>query len=88
MRTQEGYSLDAVGKVVGAPFDVEVDGPSHFLKGTRKPIGATLLKWRQVPHFRKRPLVEVPYWEWDRLSSEEAKRKYLFRKVLDAIVQR
>ena len=76
--TREGYRLDLVGKSGDAVFSVEVDGPSHYHKGTQQPTASTLLKRRQLRHFGAR-LVVVPYWEWDTLTRHEERRTYLER---------
>ena len=51
-------------------FAVEVDGPSHYHAGTRRPTAATLFKHRQLRHFGVR-LVVVPYFEWDARRKEQ-----------------
>ena len=45
---------------------MEVDGPSHFLRGdvVRLANGATMLKRRQL-YALNWQLVMVLYWEWD-----------------------
>jgi len=58
----EGYSVDMLVR----PFDliVEVDGPQHFVHGSRRPLGSTLMKHR---HLRAAgwKTVNVGYWESD-----------------------
>jgi hypothetical protein len=46
VRTEQGYSLDAVVLYGGREVAIEVDGPSHFCG--RTPTGATALKRRQL----------------------------------------
>jgi hypothetical protein len=59
---------------------VEVDGPFHFLSDGRTPSGSTLLKRKQLRQLGY-TLVPVPFWEWDVLKGEEAKRRYLEDKL-------
>ena len=62
-----GYSIDALVTLNDdSQIAVEVDGPSHFLKRSKQPTGATLLKHRQLRYFGWR-LESVPYWEWDHI---------------------
>ena len=59
-----GYSIDALVTLHdGTTIAVEVDGPSHFVGLSQQPTGATLLKHRQLRHFKWR-LESVPYWDW------------------------
>ena len=55
---------------------MEVDGPTHFLGDGRTPSGSTLLKRRLLEQLGY-TVVPVPFWEWDALQGEEAKRLYL-----------
>ena len=56
---------------------VEFDGPSHFLRPSRSPTGATVIKHRQL-ELLGYALVSVPSWEWDRLGKEDnARQEYL-----------
>ena len=50
MPTKEGYSIDVLVLWKGECVAVEVDGPSHYLKGGsgRSSAGATLLKHMQL----------------------------------------
>jgi hypothetical protein len=61
---RSGYSIDLL---VNGNIAVEVDGPSHFIGGSRAPNGATLLKRRHL-ELLGYSVVPVPYWEWDALS--------------------
>ena len=74
VRTEQGYSLDAVVLYGGREVAIEVDGPSHFCG--RIPTGATALKRRQLRAVGW-VLLPVPYWEWDGLSSNSARQEYL-----------
>jgi hypothetical protein len=77
VRTEQGYSLDAVVLHGGREVAIEVDGPSHFCG--RTPTGATALKRRQL-RAAGWALLPVPYWEWDafgRGSNSTAKQEYL-----------
>ena len=85
VRTEQGYSLDAVVVYGGREVAIEVDGPSHFCG--RTPTGATALKRRQL-RAAGWVLLPVPYWEWNEdLSSSSARQEYLraaLRHVLPA----
>eukprot|EP00548_Thalassiothrix_antarctica_P016315 CAMPEP_0194197022 /NCGR_PEP_ID=MMETSP0154-20130528/76982_1 /TAXON_ID=1049557 /ORGANISM="Thalassiothrix antarctica, Strain L6-D1" /LENGTH=300 /DNA_ID=CAMNT_0038921663 /DNA_START=147 /DNA_END=1046 /DNA_ORIENTATION=+ len=65
---QTGYSLDFVIGTKNNQKDlaVEIDGPSHFMNCS--PTGATILKRRQLSNLANRPLLSIPYWEWEELS--------------------
>jgi len=53
---------------------VNIDGPSHFFNNT--PNGATILKRRQLRNLvPNRPLIFIPYWEWNELSQQTDKTK-------------
>ena len=62
VRTEQGYSLDAVVLYGGREVAIEVDGPSHFCG--RTPTVATALKRRQL-RAAGSALLPVPYWKWD-----------------------
>ena len=70
-----GYRIDAVVEVNGKQVGVEVDGPWHFIGKGRSPLGRTIIKRRQVPAIDGIELVSVPYWEWDKLGKDEAKKQ-------------
>ncbi|KAJ1477238.1 hypothetical protein T484DRAFT_1963760 [Baffinella frigidus] len=59
---------------------VEVDGPFHFLGDRRTPSGSTLLKRKQLGQLGY-TVLPVPFWEWDALKDEEAKRRHLEDKL-------
>lgn len=69
------YTLDAVVRGKDVEFAIEVDGPSHFLSNG-KPTGSTLLKRRQLSSNKRRPLLSVPYWEWNELDPAQ-KQDYI-----------
>ena len=75
--TKEGYSLDAIVTWEGQRIAIEIDGPSHFLRGGTdgSATGATLLKRRQLGAFGWR-LAVIPYWAWSKLKDSE-RRQYL-----------
>ena len=77
-----GYSIDAVVEVNGKTVGVEVDGPSHFIGDSRSLLGRTILKRRQVPAIDGIELVSVPYWEWNMLGKNEAKKQDYLRRLL------
>ena len=78
VRTEQGYSIDAMVVYGGREVAIEVDGPHHFygrMRG-RSPTGATALKRRQL-RAAGWALLPVPSWEWDALGSKAAKQAYL-----------
>ena len=78
-----GYSIDALVKVNGKTIGVEVDGPSHFMGRSKSPTGRTIMKRRQVPSIDGIKLLSVPYWEWDKLGNEQAKKQEYLRELLE-----
>ena len=79
---ESGYRIDAIVEVNDKTIGVEVDGPSHFIGKGRSPTGSTILKRRQVPAIDGIELVYVPYWEWDKLGKNEAKKQDYLRGLL------
>jgi hypothetical protein len=77
-----GYRIDALVEVKGKAIGVEVDGPSHFIGRSKSPTGSTILKRRQVPSIDGVELVSVPYWEWDKLGNDQAKKQEYLRRLL------
>ena len=77
-----GYSIDALVIVDCRTIGIEVDGPSHFIGRSRSPLGATKLKRRQVQSVDGIELVSVPYWEWDELRADAAKKQKYLQKIL------
>jgi hypothetical protein len=81
---RSGYSIDVLVRRRSAAgsseWAVEVDGPSHFLEDGRTPSGSTLLKRKQLGQLGF-TVVPVPFWEWNLLRDEEAKRRYLEDKL-------
>ena len=70
VRTEQGYSLDAVVVYGEREVAIEVDGPTHFfgrMRG-RSPTGGTALKRRQL-RAAGWALLPVPHWEWTALGS-------------------
>lgn len=55
---------------------LEIDGPYHFAKDTRIPLGSTVLKRRQARQIGL-TLCELPYWDWEMLETDDEKRQYL-----------
>ena len=87
VRTEQGYSLDAVVELDGRDVAVEFDGPSHFVGQTEAPTGSTMLKRRQL-HAAGWPLLVVPYWEWNELDNGGDKARvdeYLMGGLREAI---
>ena len=85
VRTQQGFSLDAVVEFRGGKVAIEVDGPTHFVGLSRAPTGSTILKHRQLRSAGWQ-LAVIPYWEWDALEKrdEEARMQYLEALLLQA----
>ena len=75
--TSSGYRLDALVEVNGTKVGIEVDGPSHFIN--QQPTGSTLLKRRQVNNLDDIRIVSVPYWEWQKLGRDRAKKQQYLR---------
>jgi hypothetical protein len=71
---------------IGLKFDkkrkiaIEVDGPQHFARNVREPLGYTLLRQRLLKQ-KGWDVVSIPHWEWERLSSPAEKRDYLNRVI-------
>jgi hypothetical protein len=78
--TLSGYRLDAIVEVNGEKVGIEVDGPSHFIN--QEPTGSTLLKRRQVSTLDYIHIVSVPYWEWNKLGTDHAKKQDYLRTKL------
>ena len=81
---RSGYSIDVLVRRLSAAgsteWAVEVDGPFHFLGDGPTPSGNTLLKRKQLGQLGY-TVVPVPFWEWDALRDEKAKRRYLVDKL-------
>ncbi|KAL7449943.1 hypothetical protein ACHAWC_001952 [Mediolabrus comicus] len=77
-----GYRIDALVEVNGKTVGVEVDGPSHFIGRSKAPLARTILKRRQVPSIDKIELVSVPYWVWNQLGKDPAKKQKYLRQLL------
>lgn len=86
LETEAGHQVDAVVLWKGSWVAVEVDGPSHYLKGewggaSREMTGPTKLRNRQLEALGWRVVV-VPYWEWDQNKNSQAERHaYLSHKL-------
>ncbi|KAL7455388.1 hypothetical protein ACHAWC_006936 [Mediolabrus comicus] len=78
-----GYRINAVVGVSGKTIGVEVDGPSHFIGRSKAPLARTILKRRQVPSIDGLELVSVPYWVWNQLGKDQAKKQEYLRKLLN-----
>lgn len=71
---RSGYSVDVL--MSDKLTAIEVDGPSHYARGTHTPLGNTLMKHRHLSHLGFDVRI-LPYWEWDELKSKEQKKEYL-----------
>jgi len=77
-----GYRIDVLVEVNGKTIGVEVDGPHHFIGKGRSPLARTILKRRQVPPIDGIELVSVPYWNWDKLGKDQAKKQEYLRHLM------
>eukprot|EP00984_Skeletonema_dohrnii_P013444 scaffold5572_cov83-Skeletonema_dohrnii-CCMP3373.AAC.2 len=77
-----GYRIDAIVEVNGKQVGIEVDGPSHFVGNSKSPTGSTILKRRQVPLIDGIERVSVPYWKWDEVGKDQAKKQEYLRNLL------
>eukprot|EP00984_Skeletonema_dohrnii_P010908 scaffold4291_cov76-Skeletonema_dohrnii-CCMP3373.AAC.4 len=77
-----GYRIDALVEVSGKQVGIEVDGPSHFIGRSKTPLARTILKRRQVLLIDGIDLVSVPYWEWDELGKDQAKKHEYLRRLV------
>ncbi len=60
----------------GERVAIEVDGPHHFMRNTRRPLGE--LKARQrLLQARTWTVISVPFFEWSACESLEAHKTYL-----------
>jgi GTPase Era involved in 16S rRNA processing len=77
-----GYRIDALVEVNGKTIGVEVDGPFHFIGRSKAPLARTILKRRQVPSIDGLELVSVPYWVWNQLGKNQAKKQEYLHRLL------
>ncbi len=81
---------DAIFKVEGGidmskkPVAIEVDGPSHFYVNSNEYTAYSKLKRRILTRMGFR-VVNVPYFEWNKMKSTKEKENYILRKVDDAV---
>ena len=62
---------------------IEVDGPSHYLRGDRLCVcGPTSFKHRLLEKSGVKVL-HVPYFEWNDLLDNSAKKQYMAVKLYD-----
>ena len=61
---------------------VEFDGPSHFVRDGRRPLGETLLKYRCLK-LQGWDVVRVPYQEFDKIPfwASMERQRYVQRKL-------
>ena len=83
VRTEQGYSLDAVVLHGGREVAIEVDGPWHFCG--RTPTSATALKRRQL-RAAGWVLLPVPYWKWNALGRNSAAKQDYLRDALQQLL--
>lgn len=84
VRTEQGWTLDLVLEWKGYTVAIEVDGPHHFLHGTRTLTGATAYKRRSLRDFGTK-LLPIPYFEWGALEEKE-RGPYLSKRLDDLIL--
>eukprot|EP00984_Skeletonema_dohrnii_P022077 scaffold11198_cov103-Skeletonema_dohrnii-CCMP3373.AAC.13 len=77
-----GYRIDALVEVSGKTIGIEVDGQHHFIGKGKSPLAKTILKRRQVPLIDGIKLLSVPYWNWDKLGKDQAKKQEYLRHLL------
>ena len=78
---KSGYRIDAVVEVNGNQIAVEVDGPFHFIGRSGERNGSTILKHRQVASLDGIKVMSVPYWEWDKLTTDSKKKELYLRHL-------
>jgi len=80
--TEDGLSLDLAQS--SSRLAIEVDGPSHYLRNPARGCwvenGATRLKSRLLRGLGWK-VTRIPFFEWDSLTTETAKRTYLEGKL-------
>jgi hypothetical protein len=67
----------------GVQLAVEADGPSHFRwpdSSDRGLMGSTLFRNRALSA-RGYTVVSVPYYEWDKLRSQQEKQQWLMAAI-------
>jgi hypothetical protein len=73
----------------GVQLAVEADGPSHFRwpDSDRGLMGSTLYRNRALSA-RGYTVVSVPYYEWDKLSSQREKQQWLMAAIKGRVAER
>jgi hypothetical protein len=67
-----------------SPIAIEVDGPSHFYVNSNEYTAYSKLKRRILTRMGFK-VVNVPFFEWNRLKSTVEKESYILRKVDEAL---
>jgi len=81
------FSVDFTLKGCSKPkVALEADGPTHFIKNTRQPMGPSLLRRRLLRKLGW-TVVNVPYWEWDYSGEKGQQAIYLVKAVVAAGVK-
>ncbi|CAM9396651.1 unnamed protein product, partial [Phaeothamnion confervicola] len=88
--TNSAASSDAAAAGAGGPMSgtvrvrmaVEVDGPAHFTRNTRRILGHTVLKHRMLREMGW-TVVQVPFHEYDPIPfwASMEKKRYLQRRL-------
>ncbi|PSS35770.1 hypothetical protein CEY00_Acc00382 [Actinidia chinensis var. chinensis] len=74
----DGYSLDAV--LVDQKVALEIDGPTHFARNSKVPLGHTMLKRRYIAAAGWK-IVSMSHHEWEELQGGFEQLEYL-REIL------
>eukprot|EP00899_Mesostigma_viride_P016486 jgi/Mesvir1/24839/Mv22077-RA.1 len=74
------HGLSYVDILVGGKVAVEVDGPSHFYQDSGAITAVTLFKRRLLEKGGFR-VVDIPYFDWDRLKGRLEQENYLHHKL-------
>ncbi|CAM9092747.1 unnamed protein product [Chrysoparadoxa australica] len=77
-----GYELHEGRGKVKVQLALEVDGPAHFARNTRRQLGHTKLKHRMLKE-QGWHVVRIPFYEWDPIPHfcSMEKKRYLQRKL-------
>lgn len=65
---------------------LEVDGPSHFLRGTLAPTGPTLARDRLLAA-RGWRVISLPYFEWDACRGDRRHQAECLRRILSQLAR-
>lgn len=83
-REQIGLILTCITVMLpsGSTVALEVEGPSRFTRTEpHRPLGGTLFR-RRLLRRSGRNVISLPFFEWEKLSSDSARRSYLKNLLL------